>query len=138
LRWFVGWYKGIDGVIDVAFAALGHDPDDLVQVSQEVIAETIRGYQTHPVHFLRDVLGNPFRPVSITPAWQTPDVLSLAQAAYNEHVLPRGLLDPARLAVLADALEEAGCSEKAILEHLRSPGLHVRGCWPVDLLLAKQ
>jgi hypothetical protein len=86
---------------------------------------------------MREIVANPFRPVSITPAWQTPAVLSLAQAAYNERGLPRGLLDPARLAVLADALEEAGCSEKAILDHLRHSGPHVRGCWPVDLLLQK-
>jgi hypothetical protein len=40
--------------------------------------------------------------------------------------------------VLAEAQEEAGCTEQAILEHLRGPGPHVRGCWPVDLVLAKE
>jgi hypothetical protein len=39
---------------------------------------------------------------------------------------------------LADALEAAGCSDKAILSHLRGPGPHVRGCWPVDLILGKE
>ncbi len=34
-----------------------------------------------------------------------------------------------RIAVLADALEEAGCTDPAILSHLRGPGPHVRGCW---------
>jgi hypothetical protein len=40
--------------------------------------------------------------------------------------------------ILADALEEAGCTDQLILDHLRSPGPHVRGCWPVDLILAKE
>jgi hypothetical protein len=41
-------------------------------------------------------------------------------------------------AILADALEEAGCTDAAILSHLRGPGPHVRGCWVVDLLLGKE
>jgi hypothetical protein len=41
------------------------------------------------------------------------------------------------LPILADALEEAGCINHTILAHLRSPGPHARGCWPVDLLLKK-
>jgi hypothetical protein len=43
-----------------------------------------------------------------------------------------------RLAVLADALEDAGCTEATILDHLRGLGTHVRGCWPIDLLLVKE
>lgn len=49
-----------------------------------------------------------------------------------------GTLDPARLAVLSDALEEAGCAEAALLTHLRSPGPHVRGCWALDLVLGRE
>ncbi|HKB40626.1 MAG TPA: hypothetical protein VKD72_29640, partial [Gemmataceae bacterium] len=45
---------------------------------------------------------------------------------------------PARLAVLADALEDAGCSDADLLSHLRGSGPHVRGCWAVDLILGKQ
>ena len=41
------------------------------------------------------------------------------------------------LAVLADALEEAGCTNSDILDHCRKPGEHVRGCWVVDLVLGK-
>jgi hypothetical protein len=40
--------------------------------------------------------------------------------------------------ILADALEEAGCTDAAILGHCRGPGPHVRGCWVVDLLLGKE
>ena len=64
-------------------------------------------------------------------------MVGLAQAAYDERELPSGTLDATRLAVLADALEEAGCPDRTILDHLRGPGPHVRGCWAVDLLLGK-
>jgi hypothetical protein len=87
-----------------------------------------------------DIFGNPFRPVSIPPAvlaWNDAVVVRLAQAAYDERLLPAGTLDNTRLAVLADALEEAGCTDADILGHLRGPGPHVRGCWPVDLCLGK-
>ena len=87
---------------------------------------------------LRDVFGNPFRPVRLKRVWRTPDVLALAQAAYDERRLPSGELEPARLAVLADALEEAGCTDAAALAHLRSAGPHVRGCDVVDALLGKR
>jgi hypothetical protein len=88
---------------------------------------------------LRCVIGNPFRPSppfpSVVLAWNDQLVARLAQAAYDERHLPAGTLDTGRLAVLADALEEAGCTDADILGHLRGPGPHVRGCWPVDLCL---
>src|SRR5262249_48731329 len=86
----------------------------------------------------RDIFGNPLRPGAAAPVWRTATVISLAQAAYNERLMPSVHLNPARLAILADALEEAGCTEQAILDHLRSPGPHVRGCWPVDHILGKE
>ena len=43
--------------------------------------------------------------------------------------------DPAP--ILADALEDAGCDDADILDHLRGTGPHVRGCWAVDLVLGK-
>jgi hypothetical protein len=45
--------------------------------------------------------------------------------------------DCSALPILADALEEAGCTEVVILEHLRSPGPHGGRCWVVDLLLGR-
>jgi hypothetical protein len=86
---------------------------------------------------LRCVVGNPFRPVTISPTCLTPQVLALAKVAYDEREMPAGTLDASRLAVLADALEEAGCTDADLLGHLRGPGPHVRGCWAVDLLLGK-
>ena len=92
----------------------------------------------HQMTLVRCLFGNPFLPVPLDPASRTPAVVSLAQAAYDERILPAGTLDPARLAVLADALEDAGCSDADLLSHLRGSGPHVRGCWVVDLLLGKE
>ncbi len=89
---------------------------------------------------LRCAFGNPFRLLSVSPSalsWDNGGVVRMAQAAYEERELPSGHLDPARLAVLADALEDAGCDDADLLGHLRAPGPHVRGCWALDLLLGK-
>jgi hypothetical protein len=86
---------------------------------------------------IHDVFGNPFSPAAFDPVWRTPVVGSLARAAYEERSLPAGALDPGRLAVLADSLEEAGCSDGTVLSHLRGPGPHIRGCWALDLVLGK-
>jgi hypothetical protein len=85
----------------------------------------------------RCVTGNPFHPGAVKPAWRTAEVARLAKAAYQERSQPDGLLDPSGLVRLADALEDAGCADPAILGHLLGPELHVRGCWPVDLILNK-
>jgi len=89
-------------------------------------------------HLLRDIFGSPFGLIPKEPDWLTPTVLALAQTAYDARVLPAGHLDPQRLLILADALEDAGCTAPAILGHLRSPGPHVRGCHVLDLLLGKE
>lgn len=84
---------------------------------------------------LRDIDGNPYRIVKVDRSTLATIIVALARAAYNERGLPAGTLDPLRLGVLADALEEAGGTGAVILSHLRSEGPHVRGCWAVDLLL---
>lgn len=83
---------------------------------------------------LRDIVGDPFRPITLDTAHRSSTVVSLARAAYDERRLPAGDLDPHRLAVLADALEEAGATDE-LVSHLRSPGPHVWGCWAIDLCL---
>ncbi len=87
-----------------------------------------------PVALIRDVFGNPFRALPVDPGWlcfNNGVVGKLARACYEER-------DPARLAVLADAPEDAGFADQDILAHCRSGGPHVRGCWVVDLLLGKR
>jgi hypothetical protein len=88
---------------------------------------------------IRDLFGNPFRPLPpLDPSsldCKGGAVVHLARAVYEERLLPEGRLDPARLAALADALEEGGYDTEEILAHLRSPGPHVRGCYVVDAIL---
>jgi hypothetical protein len=89
---------------------------------------------------LREVFGNPYRPVTLPSAvlnWQHATVSRVARAAYDDRQLPEGTLDATRLALLADALEDAGCTLADLLGHLRGPGTHVRGCWALDLALGK-
>jgi hypothetical protein len=90
---------------------------------------------------LRCVLGPlPFRPPSPLPpaalAWNDRTIPRIAQGIYEQRRLPEGTLDPARLAILADALLDAGCDDEDLIQHCHSPGPHVRGCWAVDLILA--
>jgi hypothetical protein len=92
-----------------------------------------RSEERHQAGLLRCIF-NPFRTFVQGLPCRTPTIRALAQAAYEERILPSGELDPARLAVLADALEEAACSEQAILDHLRGIGPHVRGCFALDLI----
>lgn len=83
---------------------------------------------------LREIFGNPFRPVTIEESWLSWNdriVSRLAQVIYDE----RRFQD---MPILADAIEEAGCTNGALLEHCRSEALHVRGCWVIDLLLKKE
>jgi hypothetical protein len=90
---------------------------------------------------LRDIIGNPFRPSALDPArlaWNDGFIPKLAQAIYEERILPPGHLDPVRLPILGDALEDAGWTDSDILGHLHSPGPHVRGCWVVDLLTGQE
>ncbi len=35
------------------------------------------------------------------------------------------------------AVFDAGCDNADILNHCRQPGVHVRGCWILDLILSK-
>jgi hypothetical protein len=41
------------------------------------------------------------------------------------------------LPILGDALEEAGCSDRTILDHCRAGGRHTRWSWLVALILAR-
>jgi hypothetical protein len=83
------------------------------------------------IELFRDLFGNPFRPITFDPSWQTSATASLAQSMYDSR-------DFAAMPVLADALEEAGCRQEEILGHCRGESApHVRGCWVVDLVLGK-
>jgi hypothetical protein len=125
--WTAGWAKAAAvRAADAALRAAGEGGPE----------PAIRGQPP----LLRDIFQNPYRPGWVDPPWllwNSEAVVKMAQAAYEERSLPSGHLDHARLAILADALEDAGCPVKVILDHLRGLDPHVRGCWVVDLLLGK-
>jgi hypothetical protein len=80
---------------------------------------------------LRDIFGNPFRPVHFSDSWRTDTAVSLARQMYESR-------DFSAMPILADALQDAGCESDNILSHCRDTSLtHVRGCWVVDLMLGK-
>ena len=79
---------------------------------------------------VRDIFGNPFRPVTFSPTWRTDTAVALARQMYESR-------DFSAMPILADALQDAGCDNDDILDHCRGDGPHVRGCWVVDLVLGK-
>ncbi|MBN9517063.1 hypothetical protein J0H58_00865 [bacterium] len=76
---------------------------------------------------LRDLFGNPFRPVSFQPEWRTEAVVALARGIYEERAWDR-------MPVLGDALDDAG-ADPELVRHCREPGIHVRGCHVLDAAL---
>jgi hypothetical protein len=106
------------------------------QVAHEIkrfIAEGMLSVEYAPLgaDLIRCIIGNPFRPVRMEPSWTTPDVVALVRTLYASRNIEQ-------LPMLADALENAGCCNRDILSHCRQPGLHVRGCWAVDLVLGRK
>src|SRR5581483_8318470 len=82
---------------------------------------------------VREVFGSPVRPARLDPSrlrWHDGTIPRIAQGIYEERAFDR-------LPVLHDALLDAGCDDEAILAHCRGAGLHVRGCWVIDLILGK-
>src|SRR5207253_1637200 len=61
---------------------------------------------------LRDIFGNPFRPVAFNPAWRTSTAVALAQQMYDSR-------DFGAMPILADALQDAGCTNDDVLNHCR-------------------
>jgi hypothetical protein len=116
-------------------------PDDRVgqELTQTVFMAECRcgerGASPHSAHeriitLLHEIIGNPFRPVAVQPAWLTSTVVELARGIYAERAFDR-------LPILADALQDAGCEDEDILAHCRDGDPHARGCWVVDLVLGK-
>jgi hypothetical protein len=97
------------------------------------------GQQAILVH---DIFGNPFRHLlrlsQAVLAWNDGIIPRIAEAIYEERLLPEGTLDNVRLTILADALLDAGCDDEELIAHCRSERPHVRGCWAVDLILGKE
>jgi len=120
----------------VSFVCKGVGYIPIISMSLLSIARILTGEADKRLHseamvaMLQDICGNPFRPAVVDRAWQTREVLDLARVIYDGDHWDR-------LPQLADALEQAGCFDEALLSHLRNRAEHFRGCWAVDLLLNK-
>ncbi|WP_232069691.1 hypothetical protein [Gemmata massiliana] len=112
-------YSGYDAADAWCFAA---DAVGAEQRDGELLAQT---------SILRDLFGNPFRPVLFSPHWRTAIAVSLAQRMYESR-------DYAAMPLLGDALQGAGCNDDDVLNHCRGTGPHIRGCWVVDAVLGKE
>jgi hypothetical protein len=143
IRFSVG--RGMDAADFASMAAVRVSSKASVHMTAEAVREAIAEHNTklNSVYFveigreiksqialLRDIFGNPLRPVTLNPSWPTPTVLAIATGIYNEKVFDR-------MPILADALQDAGCENEEILRHCRGPGPHVRGCFVLDLVLGK-
>jgi hypothetical protein len=93
-------------------------------------AQIALGFSVNVITIIRCVFGNPFRPVIFDRRWLTSTVVNLATAIYAERAFDR-------MPILADALQDAGCDDAEILTHCQGETVHVKGCWALDLFLAK-
>jgi hypothetical protein len=120
--------KTIGIVLDVA--RLARTVNEVVQVYETAKINADVCVSKDQVDVLREIFGNPFRPITLDPSWLTSTVLALAQGIYDEKAFDR-------MPILADALQDAGCDNEDILNHCQGGDIHVRGCWMIDLLLAR-
>jgi len=117
---------GIDGLLHVKdiFWSRGKDPRQVVSLEQRLELVILR--VNHLT--LRIDLGLPRKVVDA--AWRTPAVLGVARSiAEGNHF--------EWLPILADALEEAGCADPALLDQLRGPDGHLCGGRLIDSLTAE-
>ena len=139
--WCAGLYETSNGagqgrwlaVAEIVSAGWNHDFESYEPDYPSEVQHGRRQERERQADLVRDIFGNPFRPVAVDPAWLAWNggtVPAIAHRVYAErafHDLP----------ILADALEDAGCTNADLLSHCRGGGEHVRGCWAVDLLLGR-
>jgi hypothetical protein len=102
----------------------------LQNTSVDAKGKTLPAVRAAQADLVREIFGNPFRPITFSPAWRTDTALTLTRQMYESR-------DFSAMPILADALQDAGCDNDDILSHCRGAGPHVRGCWVVDLVLGK-
>ena len=124
----IPWWDSLDAYSDAIQAAYA-----TARAERRPSAEALSENQRQQCALVREIIGNPLRPPSLKHSWldwNDGTIRKMAQIIYDDRAFDR-------LPLLADALEEAGCDNREILDHCRSGGEHVRGCWVVDLLLGK-
>jgi hypothetical protein len=96
-------------------------------------AEASAGECRAQANALREIVGNPFRPIQVPVSW-----LEIGNGAAGHIALEIDEFHRfGELPYLADALMDAGCDNVVLLDHLRQAEPHTRGCWALDLLLGR-
>lgn len=145
-NWLDPEYAATHVLMHLPYLCLHNDPAahyldfrSFIQIALAGTQATVNSEQWHAVqateqeaesNLVRDIFGNPFRPFSFRTEWRTEAVTLLAKHIYESR-------DFSAMAILADALEESGCSDEDILSHCRGNGPHVRGCHVIDMILGK-
>ncbi len=150
LRSFSGLRAGLAGMVESShhliqfaealfdipsrFLSAGSSAEVVWQVVPNLIAVVSVADESQQRSWIRELAGNPYRPAVLDPTW----------LGWNDGCVGKlaRVLDAERrfedLPILADALEDAGCTETMLLEHLRSSGPHCHGCWALDTVLGRQ
>ncbi len=125
--------SGVGGDFDLAL----YDSDSLANTWQNIVIDGRREYTPDARDYelvlarfrvLEDLIGPDPLP-AFAPQWRTGTAVSLARGMYDAREF-------SAFPILADALQDAGCEDAAILSHCRDPNqVHVRGCWVLDLVL---
>jgi len=118
---------------DLAWLAQPEPLASALEVVRLVVEEQPSVGPMRAADVVREVLGDPFRPVALRHEWLRNEGAAVAHLVgaierdgrYEE------------MPILADALEDAGCRVTAVLDHCRATVTHARGCWVMDLLLGR-
>jgi hypothetical protein len=119
-----------------ALAAWMHELADksTVELNENVLArgyrEAISQEKLAQCEIIQDVTGNPFRASALNPSWllwNSGTIIGIVESIVHQGSF-------VEMPVLADALEDAGCDDRGILDHCTKPRDHVVGCWVLELL----
>ena len=134
------WDAATAAVIAVSHASKPEDEVRLAANASAAAERAVRPAGASPVgpesathaRLIREIFGDPVRPVKFSPAWRTSTAVALAAQMYASG-------DFSAMPILADALQDADCDCETVLKHCRdAAATHVRGCWVVDLVLGKE
>jgi hypothetical protein len=92
-----------------------------------------QAWKKRPVALLLDIFGPPFATPALEAGWRQGPGKQAAQLALSIYEGPTF----EDLPILADALLDADCPNPDLIDHCQTPGVHGRGCWAVDSLLAR-
>lgn len=112
--------KELVDVVHAAILAMPHKPAEKA-INRQFILELFREVIPPPVDY--EIKSEWLK-------WENSTIARMVKAIVDNK-------DFAHLPVLADALEEAGCTNTLILNHCRQPGRHYYGCWFLDECIAR-